>query len=432
MPSLTRNEPIRHLLVLMAILLCLIGLAILQTLENSPPLPPPPKKRKKKIFRRHKKKTGKTKALKTTGQKASHLTDLPIELLMLIFQHLAPDEVQPCLDVTSFHAHAQAQKDLRNVCLVSKTLDGVARPYLYQGVIVKDADTMAYLLRTLDENQAIGQEIKQLVLEVPGSSKDEGYRKPNAAILESRPNFKKIRKIADRASDFDEYQRYVDWSQSTSGRRREIPKRPFEEWTWGNNCEVFHHMRFEILLRTKNLESLYFGMILPPKYWGTSGYDSFMDNVQSTLGSATHLRRWVRDRKPVVPFLVNLTQLQLLGDIRDDNEPFVAELLECFLGITSLRTIKCFHDDGRWNRVDPFGARFKETPSKQSRQTPPFLPFHQSSRHDPQISWLVDSMTDLLLLQMLIGNVKTSHASIFNEATADREKSQPSARFSRH
>lgn len=232
MPSPTRNEPIRHLLVLMAILLFLIGLAILQTLENPPP-PPRPKKRKKKVARRHKKKTGKTNSLQTTNREVSHLTGLPIELLMLIFQHLAPDEVQPYLDDTSFHAYTQARKDLRNVCLVSKTLEGVARPYLYQGVIVKDAHTMAYLLRTLDENQALGQKIKQLVLEVPGSSKDEGYRKPNAAILESRPNFKEIREIADRESDSDEYQRYVDWSRS--GVLRAIRETPFEEWTWDNN-----------------------------------------------------------------------------------------------------------------------------------------------------------------------------------------------------
>lgn len=190
MPSLTRNEPIRHLLVLMAILLCLIGLAILQTLENPPP-PPRPKKRKKKVARRHKKKTGKTKTLQTTDQKISHLTGLPVELLMLIFQHLAPDEVQPYLDETSFQAYMQARKDLRNACLVSKTLEGVARPYLYQGVVVKDADTMAYLLRTLDENQALGQKIKQLVLEVPGSSKDKTTGSPtllssNQALISRR------------------------------------------------------------------------------------------------------------------------------------------------------------------------------------------------------------------------------------------------------
>lgn len=123
-------------------------------------------------------------------------------------------------------------------------------------------------------------------------------------------------------------------------------------------------MRFEILLRTKNLKSLYFGMILAPEYWCTSGYDSFMNNVQSTLGFGTHLRGMVWKRKPVGPFLLDLTQLQLLGDIRDDNEPFSAELLECFLGITSLRTIKYFHDDGNWDRVDPYGSRFKETPGK--------------------------------------------------------------------
>lgn len=151
-------------------------------------------------------------------------------------------------------------------------------------------------------------------------------------------------------------------------------------------------MRFEILLRTSNLESLYFGMVLPPKRFLSAGYDSFMDKVQSTLGSVKHLRRWTCDRKPVAPFLLHLTQLQLLGDIRDDSKPFAAELLECFLWITSLRTIQCFHDDGKWDRVDPHGNRFKAAPGKLSHRTPSFIPFHQPSRHEPQTPWLGDSL----------------------------------------
>ncbi|KAG6354012.1 hypothetical protein INS49_004983 [Diaporthe citri] len=168
--------------------------------------PQPPKKRKKKVARRPKKKAGNVKNLPTTDPKTSHLNVLPFELLRHIFGYLAPDNVQPHLSDISLYAYKQAQNVLQNVCLVSKQMEAVARPLLYQGVIINNSDALSYFLRTLDENQPLGQRVKQLVFEVPCSSQDERYQKPNIAVLGSRPNFEKIQKTEEMVSNFDLYE----------------------------------------------------------------------------------------------------------------------------------------------------------------------------------------------------------------------------------
>lgn len=371
MPSLTRNEPIRHLLVLMAILLCLIGLAILQTLENSPP-PPGPKKRKKEVARRHKKKTGRTKSPRTTDQKVSHLTGLPVELLTHIFGYLAPENVQPHLDGISLHTYKQAQKALRNLCLVSKQMEAVARSFLYQGVVVNSADVMAYFLRTLDENQTLGQRVKKLVLEVPCFLEDEDYQKPNVDVLETRPNFKEIQQTAGLVSDFDAYQ-----SKCASDREYwaphglDEPDETFSEWDCKKECEVFNLMHFEILLRTTNLESLCFSKL--PSYFYSC--ITFVNLLRSPLRLTAP-----GDKKLVVPFMSKLTDLHLLGDHKNDQHTYYVEFLELFLRIAGLRRIESFHDDGDWTHLDPYMTVSEENLGKSPWHISSFiLPLEHSS-----------------------------------------------------
>lgn len=363
-------------MALLAIILCLIGLAILQNIDVIPSQPP--KKRKKKTAMRRKKTTGRTK---NNGRVISYLNTLPVELLTHIFGYLAPDDVQPHLDSISLHAYKQAQKVLRNVCLVSKQMEAVARSFLYQGVVIKSVDTMAYFLRTLDENQTLGQKVKKLVLEVPCSLEDEDYQKPNVDVLETRPNFEEIQKTAGLVSDFNAY-------QSKCARDREFwapygldePDETFSEWAYCKECQVFNLMRFEILLRTTNLELLCFGMI-------SSDYRSFCSLVE-LLRSPLSLRAR-EERKSVVPFMSKLTDLQFLGDHKNDPVPYQVELLELFLRIPSLRRIGSFHDNGDWTNLDPYLTWSEENPGKSPRHISSFmLPLEHLSLHTTCISCL--------------------------------------------
>lgn len=378
----------RHLMALMmammGIFFCLMGLAILQTLDDM--TPQPPKKRKKKVARRRKKITRHAKNPPTTDPKTSHLNALPVEVLMHIFEYLAPDNVQPHLDGMSLRAYKRAQNVLQNVCLVSKRMEAVARRFLYQGVIIKNADALAYFLRTLDENQDLGQKVKRLVFEVPCALEDEHYQKPNVALLESRPKFREIQEAADMIADFEQYQEYCArmrelWSD---GGPDDTPDQPFREWAWEKECRVISLMHFEILLLTTNLESLCFGSITEgwrlyiPAYW------LFLDTVGFTL--QFRVRR--ESMKPVVTFLSKLTNLEMLTDNKDDKETYPAGFLEPFLRIPSLRTLKSFRDDGDWAEFDPYATRSEETLRKSSWHIPSFEQLKHSSQHWTLISCL--------------------------------------------
>lgn len=317
---------------LIGIFFCLMGLAILQALADMPPQPP--KKRKKKVARRRK--TGHAENPPTIDPKIPHLDKLPVEILMHIFEYLAADNVQPYLDSTSRQAYEQAQKNLRSVCLVSKLMDAVARKYLYRGVIVNNVDILTYLLRTLFEDQAVAQYVQRLVFQVPYSSEDENYRRPNIAVLKAHPDYCGAKPTRV-------------WG--------ELPDITSEGWlpTW--EPEILGKMHFQVLCRTKNLETLVFASIysaMDMKHWFlyktldillcyALGLKKEDQSIQPSSGTA----------KPVISFLTKVKEVQFLADNEDGQGPYSPEYLQTLLAIPSLKTVKSFHDDGNWFNVHP-------------------------------------------------------------------------------
>lgn len=339
MPPPTRDKSTRDLMAQkMAILVCLIGLVILQTLDDTPP----------QTVKQPKNDPSDAKSPPRTAGKVAHIMKLPVELLLPIFQHLAPSNVHPYLQGTSLQAYKQAQKNLRSVCLVSKHMDAVARRYLYQEVVVQDTDTLAYLLRTLEENEALGRGVKQLFLELPSSFTDDQYRSPNVAILESRPSFEEIQEANLVPSDYKQYRR--DLHFWPAGNR---PKPSFNDWAWSKEWRVSSLMLYEVLVRTSNLESFCLGMIPPKRDCLWSEYDFFADLVHSAMGFNVLFRN-----KRAAPFLPKLTQLQLLANHKGDGDSrYPASFLDDFLVLTSLRTIRSFRDDGCWSFLSSWLGR---------------------------------------------------------------------------
>lgn len=359
MPPPTRDESTRDVMAQkMSILICLMGLVMSQTLDDTPRQP----------VKQPENDPSHAKSPPRNAGKVAHIMKLPVELLLQILQHLAPSNVQPYLQGTSLQTYKQAQKDLRSVCLVSKRMDAVARRYLYQDVIVKDTDTLAYLLRTLDEDQPLGQEVKQLFLELPNSFTDDEYRSPNVAILESRPNFEEIEEANLVPSDYKQYQRDLHfWA---GGNRR---KPSFNDWAWSKEWRVFSHMIYEILIRTPKLESFCLGRI-PPSRWNSlpSEYDFLAKLIQSAMGFDVLFRE-----KPAAPFLPKLTQLQLLADRAGDNHTcYPSSLLDDFLVLASLRTIRSFRND----RISPIRSPWLGRSGRSSRHAASFAALTPSSQ----------------------------------------------------
>lgn len=276
-----------------------------------------------------------------TDRSTSNITILPNELLIHIVGYLAFDNIQ-YLGPAFLHTYKQTQKDLRSVCLVSKQLEAVTRQYLYRAVMVNNADVLVYLVRTLDENRALGQHIKRLVFDVPFMLEDVHYRKLNVAVLRSRRNFTEICAMAAVSSDFAQYQWSVLHTRMVSENRYpELPDLPFDEWAWRKERKILGHLHFEILLRSNNIESLYFGSTCfgPPAFM--SPYMGLLSQVGLAMGGGLGHRK-------VPGFMPKLQKLQLLGE-----GPLSPSFARSFLEIPSLQTLQFFHDNGTWFSLDP-------------------------------------------------------------------------------
>ncbi|CAH0055856.1 unnamed protein product [Clonostachys solani] len=129
------------------------------------------------------------------------LASLPVELWRhvlqsLVLQRLAPDQAQPD---PSFLANRNA---LRQLCLTSRTLSAMARPLLYETIVLyptvvlpfrhvydKAVDPLVRLSLTLAENSSLRPWIKNLAVLIPLSNTDDVCGVMKRRINEFWPKF---------------------------------------------------------------------------------------------------------------------------------------------------------------------------------------------------------------------------------------------------
>ncbi|KAG8167722.1 hypothetical protein KVR01_003411 [Diaporthe batatas] len=283
---------------------------------------------------------------------STNITALANELLVTIARYLAVDTVEAHLDDESFQGYIQCQKDLRNLCLVSKQMQAVARQYLYRAVIVRNSDVLVYLARTLDESPDLGPLVKQLVFEVPFDLKDVRYRKPYVGVLGSRQNYARICRSAVEALDVAKYEEFRLHSLEFIGRETDVT---FREWGWGQECEILRELHVDILQRLPNVELLYFGRLIPTfETRFTLDYCSF---VLKKIARPFDGQGLVS--QPVSGPQSKLKQLHLLGANPDGEVPSLCLYLWEFVQIPSLQVLKCNGDDGDVYPISidpPFGV----------------------------------------------------------------------------
>lgn len=121
-----------------------------------------------------------TRTASNMSSSPATFNSLPNETIISIAEHLAFDDVQPYLSDASLVKYKEAQNTLRNLSLVSKTLNDVARPQLYRVIVVDNADVLVKLVRTMTEQKVtLGQHVKTLVLQVPFDNEDERFTAPD-------------------------------------------------------------------------------------------------------------------------------------------------------------------------------------------------------------------------------------------------------------
>ncbi|KAJ0115082.1 hypothetical protein J7T55_001491 [Diaporthe amygdali] len=116
-----------------------------------------------------------------TIQGNSRLEILPIEVLNMVLRELAPAGT----DLEGHEAEQKQCDDLLRMCLVSKTMDAVARRLLYQDIRLCRLDAMVYLLATFYRNPSLTGLVRSVFFSPDEEDDDDDV--PLACILDLTP-----------------------------------------------------------------------------------------------------------------------------------------------------------------------------------------------------------------------------------------------------
>lgn len=247
---------------------------------------------------------------------SSLLEALPDELLMETFEHLVCDKTsstdEPAYDTIT----------LRSLCLVSKRIDLIARPYLFKKIYVERPYKLIKLYRTIIGNQQLGERIKEIDLDL-----DLNMIELNAAQRQALRDGR--------------YQQTAQCGLETSAGIRD-------------DREEIGILCYKLLSHAVNLSSLKMN-ISPDEdvirnsdtgHVGRRGlsrhqlYSAFFNHVSSAIRSTAG--------RGAAVFLPQLKTLTLWS-----YEYLSVEAFELFLALPSLKTIQSIRDDGNWWHLTP-------------------------------------------------------------------------------
>ena len=111
------------------------------------------------------------------------LDKLPVEVLAMVAKNLAPCDLDNYPKSRHQLDQNKPYEDLRNLCLVSKKLGGIAHKVLFENVIIRRSSRLVMLYRTLLENQHVSGYIKNMVLDTTFSRKGAKYERIDLRLL---------------------------------------------------------------------------------------------------------------------------------------------------------------------------------------------------------------------------------------------------------
>lgn len=221
---------------------------------------------------------------------SSLLGALPDELLVEIFEQFP---FYNLAHTATFHS----------LCLVSKRIDLIARPYLFKNIEIRSTAKLVRLHRTIARNQHLCEHIKDLTIQF--------Y-------------------ITDQLRPAVREKLRAYWYQLVGKTGSKTSLSTLED------CELIGILCSELLAGAINLSSLMMN-INSDRH---PNFSAFFDRVSRPTRPASTAEFTV-----FLPQLKNLT-LKSIGAIS-------VEVLDHFLDLPSLRTVLVWGDDGNWWRLAP-------------------------------------------------------------------------------
>lgn len=247
----------------------------------------------------------------------SRLESLPNELLMKIVNETGDEE-----RCRGWNAESPVRSGYHALCLVSKRIELIARPYLFKNIPIKDFRSAVRLCRAIAGDQNLGHEISEIYLSV---------------------DFDQMTKRGPLPLTLDEEAKVLDDCYQIIGKYgSENPQRVGRN----GDRDLIGMLCCELLSRAVNLRSLTViiggsGCLDNGIDESSHGHSTFFDLVRGAVLSAVN---GAATASVFLPRLEHLTLWRCDGN-------FECELFGHFLALPGLRTIKGVADDGNWRQL---------------------------------------------------------------------------------
>lgn len=108
---------------------------------------------------------------------------MPVELLQMVMKFVARGDALDSSTARSRDPYKKRVSELLSLCLVSKRLDAVVRPLIFNKVLIFRSTELILLLRTLVENRGVGKYIRMLDLSTTFLRRDPDHEFLNVDVL---------------------------------------------------------------------------------------------------------------------------------------------------------------------------------------------------------------------------------------------------------
>jgi hypothetical protein len=255
------------------------------------------------------------------GPGNSYLESLPDELLTAIFDKLLHDDERSEHDI---------HKDLGSLCRVSKRIDPVARPLLFEKVTILSPHMLILIYRTLLGAGCLAEQIKEIYF-------DDSFRDGLRCL-----------------SELERHELFHYINQYSPGTFHSVE----------NDSDILGLMLYQILKRAVNLCLLQICIQDTPNPYIRFDLEPFEQVRMHRPGYSAFFKRVGYATRPGVEGLAPafLPRLETLALLEYCQSGLGSEVFGPFLDIPSLRTVEGSCDDGNWCHLAPRAELYETLP----------------------------------------------------------------------
>lgn len=265
-----------------------------------------------------------------SGESKLELT--PTEILIMIFDELPQIDLRSCFhhfeirDNELLEANRSAYGNMRSLCLTSKRVDSVARPFLFQNVTISSPERLLQLYNAVLGDSELGCHVRQIGFETPF----DDISIPCTGFKWSACSLPSIR----------------GGGLLTDSHVKLLTEGNFDLY---DEDRIYSYAIFDILSRTPNTHRLVLRLqtdLDDDVIEFNTSHRPFFEKVQNAIDQSITGR--------VTKFLPRLKALQLLGDLKTWTNGFDINTCVPLLRLPTLEMITCVQANDCVSDFNPY------------------------------------------------------------------------------